>query len=251
MPGWHLGRLVGFDLETTSPDPLTARIVTACVVQCGAGQPTEARNWLTDVDGEPIPDGAAAIHGVSTERARADGVDLRAAVEEILNALSDAAMDGVPIVAMNARYDLTLLDREAQRYGMTPLDQRRDRLRVVDPFVIDKHVDRYRPGKRTLTHLCQHYAVPLGDAHSADADAIAACRVAWRQGTWHEQLAGMSIDELHQAQIGWAAEQAASLQAHFRETDPEATVEGAWPVIPRQAGDRDEIAGREITPRSG
>lgn len=100
--------------------------------------------------------------------------------------------------------------------------------------MIDKHVDRYRPGKRTLTHLCQHYAVPLGDAHSADADALTACRVAWRQGTLYPQLARMSLDELHQAQIGWAVEQAASLQAHFRETDPEATVEGAWPVIPRQ-----------------
>lgn len=234
MSSWHLGRLVGFDLETTSPDPLTARIVTACVVRCGAGQPTEARNWLTDVDGEPIPDGAAAIHGVTTERAHAEGVDLRAAVEEILNTLSDAAMDGLPIVAMNARYDLTLLDREAQRYGMTPLEQRRGKLRVVDPYVIDKQVDRYRKGKRTLTHLCQHYQVALGDAHSADADAIAACRVAWRQGQRYEQLAGMSLDELHQAQIGWAAEQAASLQAHFRETDADAVVEGAWPIIPRQ-----------------
>lgn len=237
MPSWHLGRLVGFDLETTSPDPLTARIVTACVVHCGGGEPTEARTWLTDVDGEEIPDGAAAIHGVTTERARAEGVDLRAAVEEILDALSHAAMAGQPIVAMNARYDLTLLDREAERYGMTPLEQRRGQLRVVDPFVIDKHVDRYRPGKRTLTHLCQHYQVPLDGAHTADADAVAACRVAWRQGSRYPQLAGMSLDELHQAQIGWAAEQAASLQAHFRETNAEAVIEGAWPIIPRQRAD--------------
>ncbi|MET7795698.1 3'-5' exonuclease [Streptomyces decoyicus] len=237
---WHLGRLTGFDLETTSPDPLTARIVTACVVRCGAGQPVESRSWLTDVDGEEIPEGAAAIHGVSTEKARAEGMDLRAAVDEILNALSDAATDGHPIVAMNARYDLTLLDREAERYGMTPLEQRHGQLRVVDPFVIDKQVDRYRKGKRTLTHLCQHYQVPLGDAHTADADALAACRVAWRQGSSYPQLAGMSLDELHQAQIGWAAEQAASLQVHFRETDPEAVVEGAWPIIPRQRASEED-----------
>ncbi|WP_310727897.1 exonuclease domain-containing protein [Streptomyces sp. N2A] len=234
MSDWHLGRLVGFDLETTNPDPLTARIVTACVVRCGGDRPTESRSWLTDVDGEEIPEGAAAIHGVSTDRARAEGMDPRAAVQEILDALSDAAMDGIPIVAMNARYDLTLLDREAERYGMTPLDQRRGHLRVIDPYTLDKHVDRYRPGKRTLPHLCQHYQVPLSDAHTADADALAACRVAWRQATRDPQLAGMSLDELHKAQIRWAAEQAASLQAHFRETDPQAIVEGAWPIIPRQ-----------------
>lgn len=248
---WHLGRLVGFDLETTSPDPLAARIVTACVVRCGAGQPVESRSWLTDVDGEEIPEGAAAIHGVTTERARAEGVDLREAVAEILDALSDAAMDGVPVVAMNARYDLTLLDREAQRYGMTPLVERRGRLRVIDPYVLDKHVDRYRPGKRTLTHLCQHYTVPLGDAHSADADALAACRIAWRQGSSYPQLAGMSLDELHVAQVGWAAEQAASLQAHLREAGRQDTVEGAWPVIPRQSAGCGDTAGLEITPRSG
>ena len=242
MSAWHLGRLVGFDLETTSPDPLNARIVTACVVHCGGGQPTDSRTWLTDVDGEEIPAEAAAIHGVTTERAHAEGVDLRAAVEEILYALSEAAMAGLPTVAMNARYDLTVLDREAQRYGMTPLTARRGTLRVIDPYVIDKQVDRYRPGKRTLSHLCQHYEVPLGSAHSADADAVAACRVAWRQGTRYPALAAMSLDELHTAQIGWAAQQAASLQEHFRKTRPDAYVEPAWPVIPRQSRGRHPAA---------
>ncbi|WP_407553112.1 3'-5' exonuclease [Streptomyces sp. Pv4-95] len=235
---WHTSRMAGFDIESTGPDPLTARIVTACVVQCGGSQPVQSATWLTDVDGEDIPAEAAAIHGVSTERARAEGVDLREAVDEIIGALSQVALsDGIPVVAMNARYDLTLLDREARRYGMTPLtDRLGGDLRVIDPFVIDKQVDRYRRGKRTLTALCEHYEVPLDGAHQADADALAACRVAWRQGTRYERLAGMTLDALHAAQIAWAAEQAASLQEHFRKKDPGAVVEGAWPVIPHQAG---------------
>lgn len=227
---WHLGRLAGFDLETTGPDPLTARIVTACIVQVGGGQPAATANWLTDVDGEDIPAGAAAVHGISTEKAHAEGVDLRLAVDEILAALTQVILSGIPIVAMNARYDLTLLDREAQRYGLTPLPAGP----VIDPYVIDKRVDQYRPGKRTLTHLCQHYQVRLDNAHSADADAIAACRIAWRQATRYPRLATMTLDELHTAQTGWAAEQAASLQEHFRKKDPAAVVEGAWPLIPRQ-----------------
>lgn len=227
---WHLGRMAGFDLETTGPDPLTARIVTACIVQVGGDQPAAVANWLTDVDGEEIPAGAAAVHGISTEKARAEGVDLRLAVDEILGALTQVILAGIPIVAMNARYDLTLLDREAQRYGMTPLPAGP----VVDPYVIDKQVDTYRPGKRTLTHLCQHYQVRLDNAHSADADAIAACRIAWRQATQYPQLAAMTLEDLHTAQVGWATEQAASLQEHFRKKDPEVVVEGAWPLIPRQ-----------------
>ncbi|MFE0376215.1 exonuclease domain-containing protein [Streptomyces inhibens] len=239
---WHLGRLAGFDLETTGPDPLTARIVTACVVQCGGDQPTASATWLTDVDGEEIPAEAAEIHGVTTGIAHTQGVDLREAVDQIIGALSQAALsDGIPVVAMNARYDLTVLDREARRYGMTPLtDRLGGELQVIDPYVIDKQVDRYRSGKRTLTALCKHYEVPLDGAHSADADALAACRVAWRQGTRYPRLAAMSLDELHTAQITWAEEQAASLQARFRETRPDAYVEPAWPVVPHQAGDDDQ-----------
>ncbi|MFJ8923915.1 3'-5' exonuclease [Streptomyces sp. NPDC102415] len=227
---WHLGRMAGFDLETTGPDPLTARIVTACIVQVGGEQPTAVANWLTDVDGEEIPAGAAAVHGISTEKAHAEGVDLRVAADEILGALTQVILSGIPIVAMNARYDLTLLDREAHRYGMDPLPTGP----VIDPYVIDKQVDTYRPGKRTLTHLCQHYQVRLDNAHSADADAIAACRIAWRQATQYPQLAAMTLDELHTAQVGWAAQQAAGLQEHFRKKDPTAVVEGAWPLIPRR-----------------
>lgn len=227
---WHLGRMAGFDIESTGIDPETARIVTACIVQVGGQLPTTAANWLTDVDGEEIPEQAAAIHGISTDKARTEGVDLRLAVDEILGTLTQVILSGIPVVAMNARYDFSVLDREAQRYGFTPLAD----AFVIDPYVIDKQVDTYRSGKRTLIALCQHYDVRLDAAHSADADAVAACRVAWRQATRYPQLAAMTADELHAAQIGWAAEQAASLQEHFRKKDPAAVVEGAWPLIPRQ-----------------
>lgn len=227
---WHLGRMAGFDIESTGVDPLTARIVTACIVQVGGQQPTTIANWLTDVDGVEIPVEAAAVHGISTEQARAKGVPLREAVAEILAGLTQVILSGVPIVAMNARYDMSLLDQEAERFGLDPLPTGH----VVDPFVIDKEVDRYRAGRRNLGALCDHYGVRLDAAHSADADALAACRVAWRQATRYPQLAAMTLDELHTAQVGWAAEQAASLQEYFRKTRPGAVVDGAWPLIPRQ-----------------
>ncbi|MFJ9029764.1 3'-5' exonuclease [Streptomyces sp. NPDC102274] len=227
---WHTSRMCGFDIESSGVNPETARIVTACIVQCGGGAPVDSATWLSDVDGEEIPTGASAIHGVTTDRARAEGAPLREVVAELLAGLGQAVAAGLPIVAMNARYDLTLLNREAERYGLDPLPAGP----VIDPFVIDKAVDKYRRGSRKLTALCEHYAVPIGDAHQADADAIAACRVAWRQGTRYERLAGMSLTELHTAQIGWAAAQAASLQEYFRKKDPAAVVEGAWPLIPRQ-----------------
>lgn len=227
---WHLGRLAGFDLESTGVDVETDRIVTATVVQCGGNQPAAAANWLAD-PGVDIPVEAEKVHGVSTARARAEGRPAAQVVADVLAALGQVIASGIPVVAMNARYDLTMLDREARRHGLDPLPTG---FPVIDPLVIDKHVDRYRKGRRTLTALCEHYSVPLGAAHTSDADAIAACRVAWRQGTRYEQLAAMSVDQLHAAQVGWAAEQAAGLQAHLRKTDPAAYCPPEWPLIPRQ-----------------
>ncbi|MGW1071513.1 exonuclease domain-containing protein [Streptomyces sp. NPDC002537] len=233
---WHLGRLAGFDLETTGTNPETARIVTACVVQVGGGHPAQTSMWLSDVDGEEIPAEAAAIHGVTTERARAEGTALREVVEEVLAALAQVVLSGIPVVAMNACYDLTLLDREARRYGMTPLAERLGDLRVIDPFVIDKKIDRFRRGSRRLSDLCQTYRVRLDGAHSADADAIAACRVAWRIAQQEPAIGNASLDFLHEKQIEWAAEQAASLADYFASTPGKehqaASVRPEWPLIP-------------------
>ncbi|MEU6168046.1 3'-5' exonuclease [Streptomyces tanashiensis] len=226
---WHLGRMAGFDLETTGVDVETDRIVTATVVQCGGGQPTVPANWLAD-PGIDIPEGAAKVHGITTERARAEGKPAAEVVADVLAALGQVIASGVPIVAMNARYDLTLLDREAARYGLPPLPNGP----VIDPLVLDKHTDRSRRGKRTLTALCAHYDVPLGAAHTSDADAIAVCRVAWRIGHTRPQLAALSLEELHTAQVQWAAEQAAGLQEHLRKTDAAAYCPPQWPLIPRQ-----------------
>ncbi|MEU1088893.1 3'-5' exonuclease [Streptomyces sp. NPDC005892] len=231
---WHLGRMAGFDLETTGVDTETDRIITACVVLVGGKHPTQSTTWLAN-PGVEIPDGAAEVHGITTEQARAEGQPAGQVVEQVIAALAQATYAGIPIVIMNASFDLTLLDREAERHRVHPLTgEGRSDLRVVDPRILDRQVDRYRSGKRTLTHLCQHYGVRLDAAHSADADALAAYRVARRQANQYPQLAAMTLDELHTAQVGWAAEQAASLQEHFRKTRPDAAVEGAWPLIPRQ-----------------
>ncbi|MGW0552326.1 exonuclease domain-containing protein [Streptomyces altiplanensis] len=234
---WHLGRLCGFDLETTGTDVEQDRIVTACVVEVGGDQPVQSGNWLAD-PGIDIPDGAAKVHGITTEHARAAGQPAREAVEEVVAALAQVVLLGTPLVIMNAAYDLTLLDREARRHGVQPLtDIVGDELIVIDPRVLDKQISR-RKGGRTLTNLCQHYDVRLDGAHSADADAIAACRVAWRIGVRNAQLRETPVHELHRQQVAWAKEQGESLAAYFRRTPgKESWADGVrteWPLIPRQ-----------------
>jgi len=231
---WHEGRLAAFDIETTGIDVETDRVVTAAVSIVGGGLPTESHGWLVD-PGVEIPAGATEIHGITTEHARAHGRPAEEAIEEIVTLLADHVVRGVPIVAFNARFDLTCLDREARRHGVVPLVDRiggPDALLVVDPFVVDKQIDRYRRGKRTLGAVCEHYAVPLTDAHAADADAMAAARVAWRLGQRVPELRRLELAALHREQIGWADEQARSLEEYFRREGRDERIEGAWPIVP-------------------
>jgi len=232
---WHLGRLAGFDTESTGVDVEQDRIVTACIVEVGGKTPPLTSNWLSDVDGMEIPKAASDIHGVTTEKARAEGAPAAEVVEQLVAGLTQVVLAGTPLVIMNAPYDLTLLDREARRHGIKTLtDTVGDDLRVVDPRVIDKRLDKFRRGKRTLTDLCRHYKVRLDGAHSADADAIAACRVAWRLGEVFPQIVG-HVDGLHELQAKWHAEWAADFQQHLRDKgQADAVIDGSWPLRPAE-----------------
>ncbi|MFE2170551.1 exonuclease domain-containing protein [Streptomyces sp. NPDC059447] len=233
--GWVSGPMVAFDLETTGTDIENDRIVTAAVVTMEPdGRVSRERTWLLD-PGVPIPEQASAIHGISTEHARANGSPAASAVEEITGALAQELAEGTPLVVMNARYDLSLLDRECRRHGLVPLGRRLAGrpAPVIDPLVLDKHADRYRKGRRTLQALCEHYGVTLDAAHDAVADALAAAGAARRMGARHSAIGSVGLADLHDLQVRAAAEQAASLQSYLRRTsDPEAVVERAWPVVP-------------------
>jgi DNA polymerase III epsilon subunit-like protein len=94
---------------------------------------------------------------------------------------------------MNARFDLTIIDRRARQHGVD-LGDLWSTIRVADPRPIDSILDKYRrsypyghdaetakvagiPSTRTLAGLCGVYGVELGQAHDAAADALAAARI--------------------------------------------------------------------------
>lgn len=233
---WHRGRLAAFDVETTGPDPEHDRIVTAAVSLVGAGLPPEHHAWLVD-PGVEIPAGAIAVHGITNEQVQAEGRDSAEAVEEIVALLAEQVGAEVPIVAFNARFDVTILDRDARRHGIAPLMDRVggvERLLAIDPYVLDKQFDRYRKGRRTLVAVCEHYEIPFEEAHVANADALAAARVAFRIGSRIAELRALDLATLHREQVSWAATQAAQLQEYFQEQGRPERVEGAWPLVPAQ-----------------
>lgn len=232
---WLSRPWTGFDLETTGTNPEVDRIVTAAAVTYDGGRPAGATTWIAD-PGVPIPAATTAIHGYTTAAARESGRPAAEVVEEVVTDLVAAVRAGHPLVAMNAPFDLTMLDRECARYGLAPLF---DLVKpyVLDPKVLDKRVNRYRPGGRRLVDLCAVYGVVHGGAHEAAADAVAACAVTAALVGRYAWLRNMSLDDLQEQQARWAADQQAGLREHFKTTPGKthlaASVRENWPLVPR------------------
>ncbi|SEG09578.1 DNA polymerase-3 subunit epsilon [Actinacidiphila yanglinensis] len=227
---WHEDLLVGFDLETTGTDPRQARIVTAAVTEVKAGEPVRHRGWLAD-PGVPIPAETTAIHGVSTERATAEGRPAPEVVAEVADALRGYWAARVPVVVYNAPFDLTLLDEELARYALPRLAAADGAAGpVIDPLVIDRALDRYRRGKRTLEAACGVYGVVLDGAHEAGADALAAVRVARALALRFPEAGEADLWELQIRQRDWYAAWAEDFQSWLRRKDADAVVDPSWPM---------------------
>lgn len=269
---WWTGLAVGLDFESDSPDPEEARIITCNITMVSPAGNT-SHDWMVQPERD-IPEGASAVHGISTEHAREHGTPRDKTVAAIAEMLEAAGPES-PVVGHNVgSYDLTLLDREMRRLGLGSLgladglvSLRRDgrevaRFPVLDTLVLDKALDRYRPGKRQLTVVAEAYGTPMAadSAHEAGADVLASLRIAWRIAsmcTWSPTalathyasrrrpselaigfngLADMPLAKMHALQTGWAATQAEGLRQYFAEhpekgVDP-AGVSGAWPFRP-------------------
>ncbi len=183
-------RMLSFDLETTSANPFEARIVTAALVRIDDSG-ASATEQLAD-PGVDIPAEAAAVHGITTEKARAEGRDHEEVLRETVAAIKKGWDDGLTLVVFNAAYDLTVLRRLTGDFTVTGP--------VYDPFLIDKVRDRYRKGKRNLGAMCEHYGVRIDNAHEATADAYAAARVAWKQVRVWPELTQMDAGDLMEYQ---------------------------------------------------
>lgn len=233
---WEGFPLLGYDVESTGVDVTEDRIVTACIVRIDPGHRPAITRYIVD-PGIEIPEEATAVHGYTRQRAQAEATHtVEQMLFEITGRLAYSLGHGVPVVAFNASYDLSLLEHENHRHHIDGLVSRLGVggiQPVIDPFVIDKYADRYRKGGRKLADICQQYGVTHTGLHDAAADALAACRLWPRVMAKHaRKFPGMTLPGLHQAQVGWRRTQMDGLREYF---DRLGTVhdgcDPGWPLL--------------------
>lgn len=248
---WALRAFDSFDLETTGIPTETSRVVTATVLAMDpTNRAVEASEWLVN-PGIEIPEAASKVHGVTTERAVADGMDPREALEQIRDRLTQCwDLDRV-LVIYNAPYDLTLFDRELRRHGLKRLETIGP---VVDPLVIDKKINlRVRgQGARKLINTCARNGIVLTEeeAHTSAGDALAAGRLAYVQAG-SPLISGLPADGLHRNQKRWFEAQQISLASWLSTkegpNDADEVRRNAaigWPMLPFV----DEFADQDSQP---
>lgn len=206
---WNSGTWFAFDTETTGVDVTTDRVVTATVAKLTAGEMVDTREWALN-PGVDIPKEAARIHGITTEMARANGVEPGRALSEISETITGVLRSGHPLVVMNAAFDLSIVEYELRRHrvgSIMPVVADTWGM-VIDPYALARGLDnhrrvRVRGRKHNLPALCERYGVAFVESHDATADAVGAGLVAAAIYDQEPILHGMSPPDLANTQLRW------------------------------------------------
>lgn len=216
------------DTETTGVQVFEDRIVEVAAVTL-AVDGTVRSSYAAIIDpGIEIPDSAAAVHGITTERARTEGQPPAVVLAEVAELVRGAQDLDVPLCIYNAKFDWPLLLAEAERHGVDfPAAAP-----IVDPFLIDRLVDRFRKGKRQLGMVAEHYGVALGDkAHGAEADAVAVGQVMREIVRRYPEVGERSLASLVLWQTLGAEQDRQNFADYMRRNvDPEFESVPGWPI---------------------
>lgn len=216
--------LVG-DAETTGISVHDDRIVQFFIgIADEAGNLVDRHEWVIN-PGVPVPQEAADVHGFDDAYLAEHGRDPVEALMEIRDVYLKHR--DLTWVFYNANFDLSILDAEFKRHGISENfgTWARDNAVLIDPLVIDRAKDKYRKGKRTLEAVAGHYGVPFDPdaAHDALYDTKVTAKVAVKileKYGW----------PTNQEQAACYREWAEGLETHLRKTDPDARVDREWPL---------------------
>jgi len=221
MQEWAEAPWMVLDLETTGPDPKTARPVElAWLVVDREGKMLQQYHTLIDADVD-IPEDASKVHGITNAMVKERSLKSLDAMGNIQSLLK--SHQHLPLVIFNVPYDWPLLKYEGERQGklvdFTP--------KFLDPLLLDRIGDKWRKGKRTLGAMVEVYGVTLHNAHSALGDAVATgmvMRKMLKRGFGEHSLEG-----LQEAQARWHRVWKIDINAYWKRKGEQKEVTNGWP----------------------
>lgn len=214
-----------YDTESTGIDVFGDRVVQLFIATADrGGNLLDYWEWVIN-PGIEVPEGAAEVHGLTTEFLQENGVDPEAALSEALKVFD--AHKHLTWVAYNTNYDFSLLYAEFTRHGITSgwAEGVLKTVKFFDPLVVDRAKDKYRPGKRKLINLTEHYGIEVDEdkLHDAAYDVAMTAQVASKVAAKFGIPTNEEQAKMHRA---WAA----SFEQFLRRTNPDAVVERDWPL---------------------
>lgn len=230
---WSEGILWGMDTETTGPDPLIDRMVSAAIVIDDPSKDDPIIfKWLID-PGIPIAMEATAVHGISNEEVQAKGQDESTAIIDILNTIEwiIAKYGKIPCVMVNVTFDFTLINNAIKRLNIG--EGLKVNFPIIDTLVCDRALDKYRRGRRTLTATSAAYGVVIRGAHQADGDIIASIALARAMAKRFPNFANADLRSLQVMQKLAANQRAEQFQEYRRRDgkEPNFVVAKGWPIL--------------------
>jgi DNA polymerase III subunit epsilon len=219
-------RAIALDSETTGIDVFEDRIIQFVISTLDKnGDILETHEWRAN-PGIEVPEGAAEVHGFTTEIVRTFP-----AIEDLLPEIQASleSYRNVPWCLYNANYDLSLLTAEIERHlgDGVAFAKMLESVRVVDALVIERHYNRYRKGKKRLMDVAPHYGIVVEEdrLHEAGYDVELTAKVAAAQITKY----GMPTND---EQAAWHREWATDFQKYMRslEGNEDVTIETEWPL---------------------
>ncbi|MGH2623387.1 MAG: PHP domain-containing protein, partial [Sphingobacterium sp.] len=166
-----------WDAPITDTDNWPRCVQIAWQVHDEMGRLIEHEDYLIKPDGFNIPFDSEKIHGISTELAQEQGIELTEVLSKFNNALSKAKF----VVGQNIGFDLNIMGAEFHRYQV---ENRMTNMVVLDTCTEVTAGLLKLPGGRggrfklpNLTELHSYlFGVPFSEAHNATADVEATTR---------------------------------------------------------------------------
>ena len=143
----------------------------------GLGELIEVKNFIVKPDGYTIPYNAEKIHGISTDRALQQGVDLNFVLEEFNKALEKADY----AVGHNIGFDINIVGAEYHRQSMSTNLLKKQKLdSCTETTATYCQLPGGKGGKFKLPSLTELHEKLFGEAfeeaHNASADVEATTR---------------------------------------------------------------------------